>query len=373
MAIDKRIGMADLGAQYRQIKEQLDPVLSEIMNSGWFVMGKNVTSLESEIASESDANYGISCASGTDAIEIALAAAGIGAGDEVITSPFTFVATAESIVRLGAVPVFADINENTFLIEPNTVEPLITSKTKAIMPVDLYGQMTDRAGFQQLAEEYGLVHIVDGAQAIMCRQNGHGIAYGCDCATLSFFPTKNLGAFGDGGMMVTNHDDIADVAKRLRVHGTGATTYYYDIPGYCSRLDEIQAAVLRIKHPLMAAWTEDRRRHADIYNEMLKAVDVVTPMVAEGNYHSYHQYTITTPRRDELKSYLQQNGVDSAVYYPHPLHLQKAYSGMGLGIGSYPMAEKAANEVLSLPVHPQLTDEEIRTVATLINKFFLGD
>lgn len=370
MAIDKRIGMADLGAQYRQIKEQVDTVMAEIMNSGWFVMGKNVTGLEADLAHICDAKYGISCASGTDAIEIALAAAGVGAGDEVITSPFTFVATAESIVRLGAVPVFADINKETFLIEPATVEPLITSKTKAIMPVDLYGQMTDRIGFQKLANKYGLLHIIDGAQAIMCQQDGHGIALNCDVATLSFFPTKNLGAFGDGGMMVTNNDAIADVAKRLRVHGTGSTTYYYDIPGYCSRLDEIQAAVLRVKLPLMTSWTEARRRHADIYNDTLGAVDLVTPKVVEGNYHTYHQYTVTTPRREELKSYLQQNGVDSAVYYPHPLHLQKAYASMGLGEGSYPCSEQAANEVLSLPVHPQLTDDDIKTVATLIQRFF---
>ncbi len=369
MTIDKRIGMADLGAQYRQIKEQLDPVLAGIMNSGWFVMGKNVTGLETDIAKICDAKYGVSCASGTDAIEIALAAAGVSAGDEVITSPFTFVATAESIVRLGAVPVFADINPRTFLIEPATVEPLITSKTKAILPVDLYGQMTDRVGFQKLANSYGLLHIVDSAQAIMCSQNNKGLALNCDAATLSFFPTKNLGAFGDGGMVVTNSDAIGDIASRLRVHGTGSSTYYYDIPGYCSRLDEIQAAVLCVKLPLMSAWTEDRRRHAAIYNDMLSSTGISMPVVVDGNYHTYHQYTITTPRRDELKSYLQQNGVDSAVYYPHPLHLQKAYSSMGLGVGSFPMSEQTANEVLSLPVHPQLTDDNIRTVATLIQRF----
>lgn len=369
MTIDRRIGLADLGAQYRQIKAQIDPKLAEIMNSGWFVMGKNVTGIEADLAAISGATHGISCASGTDAIEIALAAAGVGPGDEVITSPFTFVATAESIVRLGAIPVFADINLKSFLIEPATVEPLITSKTKAVMPVDLYGQMADRVGFQKLADKYGILHIVDGAQAIMCQQDGLGIAVNCDAATLSFFPTKNLGAFGDGGMIVTNSDKLADVAKRLRVHGTGSTTYYYDIPGYCSRLDEIQAAVLRVKLPLMAGWTEDRRRHAGIYNDMLAKLDVVTPLVADGNYHSYHQYTITTPRREELKSYLQQNGVDSAVYYPHPLHLQKAYASMGLGEGRYPCSEQAANEVLSLPVHPQLSDDDIMTVATLIQRF----
>lgn len=363
-----RVGLADLVQQYHAIREEMDAAIREVLESGQFVLGPGVEQLEEEIAAFCGARFGVGVNSGTDALLLSLVAQGIGPGDEVITSPFTFVATVETIALAGATPVFADIDPRTFNLCPERAAAAITPRTRALMPVDLFGQMADRTAFCELAERHGLTLIWDAAQAIGATFDGRPLGAFPGAATLSFFPTKNLGACGDGGMVLTNDEALRDRLRQYRFHGSGGG-YYYARIGYCSRLDRIQAAILRVKLKRLPAWNEARRRHAERYRQRLADSPLTLPYCDPRAGHIYHQFTIRHPRRDALKTCLRESGVDTGVYYPLPLHLQEAYAYLGGKPGDHPAAERASQEVLSLPVHPELTESQIDYVADLIRRF----
>lgn len=370
-----KVPLADLRAQYHALKEEIDTAIRDVIESSHFIGGEKVARLEQDIASSCGAKHGIGVASGTDALTLSLVACGIGPGDEVITTPFTFGATSEAIALVGATPVYVDIDSCTFNLVEQCIEEKITPRTRAILPVDLYGQMCDRETLSALAKKHALCLVIDSAQAVGARQSGLPIALHADMTTLSFYPTKNLGAYGDGGMILTNDDDKAALLRSLRGHGTQGHKYHHVRVGYCSRLDAIQAVVLQAKLPHLEAWNASRRRNAELYHTLL--ADVSDP-TAEGiqlpghdpaNCHIYHQYTIRHPRRDALQAYLKANEVDSEIYYPIPTHLQPAYAYLGYKEGDFPAAERVAREVLSLPIHPELTEDQIVYVAELIRRF----
>ncbi len=360
--------MADLGSQYRRIRQEVEPLLIEVLESGRYVLGEHVSALEQEIAEICAVRHAIGVNSGTDALKLALRALGVGPGDEVITTPFTFVSTIEVIVQVGATPVFVDIDPDTFNLDPNLVESAITPRTRAIMPVDLYGQSAEMRTFREIANRYGLWLIEDAAQAVGAYHHNQPIGAYADVATLSFFPTKNIGGAGDGGMVLTHDEQIAYKIRSLRVHGMNGGYYYEDI-GYTSRLDEIQAVILRAKLRHLHEWTERRRYHATLYRTLLADTPLQLPVVLPYNYHVYHQFTIRHPQRDALREHLKSLGVESAVYYPLPLHLQPAYRFLGYREGDCPNAERAAQEVLSLPVHSELTEDQIALVAQGVSEF----
>ncbi len=360
--------MADLKAQHQEIEAEVHSAVLEVLKSGRYVLGEYVQQLENRIAQFSGARFGIGVASGTDAILLSLVACDIGPGDEVITTPFTFVATVEVMALRGARPAFVDIDPCTYNLDHRQVEKKLTSRTKAILPVDLYGQMAARKPLIQIAQQYNLRLIADSAQAIGAKQNGLGIGEYGDVATLSFYPTKNLGGCGDGGMILTHNEEIEQRTRLYRNHGSGGK-YSYSKIGYCSRLDEIQAAILLAKMKLIERWNEQRQKNANRYRQLLAGSRVELPYCAHENYHTYHQFTIRHSRRDELQEFLRQNGVSSAVYYPHPLHLEEAYRYLGYKPGDFPESERAAKEVLSLPIHPELTEEQIAYVTEMIFKF----
>lgn len=370
-----KVPLADLRAQYYELKEQIDAGIVRVIESCRFSGGECVTRLENEIAETCGARFGIGVASGTDALVLSLVACGIGAGDEVITTPFSFGATSEAIMLVGAKPVFVDIDVCTYNLDIDQIESQITPRTRALLPVDLYGQMADRASLMAISRKHGLKLVIDSAQSIGSRQFGNPIAMHGDTTTLSFYPTKNLGAYGDGGMILSNDPAIDEQLRSLRGHGTRSHKYFYEQIGYCSRLDAIQAAILQVKLPALHGWNEQRRKNAELYHTLLsdpaekKEMGIVLPGHDSGNYHIYHQYTIRHPRRDELQQYLKANDVESEIYYPHPLHLMPAYSQLGYNAGDFPQTERIAKEVLSLPIHPELTDEQIHYVADLIRRF----
>lgn len=370
-----KVPLADLRAQYYELKEQIDSAIVKVIESCRFSGGDVVSQLEDEIAATCGAKFGIGVASGTDALVLSLVACGIGDGDEVITTPFTFGATSEAIALVGARPVYVDIDPCTYNLDVSQIETRITPRTRAILPVDLYGQMVDRILLADIARRHNLHLIIDSAQAIGARQFGQPIAKHGDTTTLSFYPTKNLGAYGDGGMVLTNDADLADQLRSLRGHGTRQHKYYYERVGYCSRLDAIQAAILQVKLPALQDWNEGRRRNAAHYHELLADVAEIgdqgigLPGHERGNDHIYHQYTIRHPRRDALQQFLKAHDVDSEIYYPVPMHMHPAYAYLGFKEGDFPKSEKAAREVLSLPIHPELTEAQIRYVADLIREF----
>ncbi|MDO8683003.1 MAG: DegT/DnrJ/EryC1/StrS family aminotransferase, partial [Armatimonadota bacterium] len=352
------IEMANLRVQYAEIKDEVDSAVRGVIENGDFRPGESVIRLENDVAAMCGAKFGVAVHSGTDAILIALRAAGVRPGDEVVTTPFTFVATTEAIVLAGAVPVYADIDPDTFNIDPEDIERRITSKTTAILPVHLYGQCAEMDAIESIASRHGLKVIYDAAQAIGAAQNSRRIGETGNAATLSFFPTKNLGAYGDAGMILTNDEALCEKARLLRVHGMKPGSYYYEDVGYCSRLDELQAAVLLVKLKRLETWNEKRRQNAARYFEALSGTPIKAPTVREGRLHTFHQFTICHPRRDDLHDALWANGIGSAVYYPLSLHLQPAYRYLGYAEGDFPIAEKAAKEVLSIPVHPELTEDQ---------------
>jgi len=365
------VPLADLVSQYHAIRSEIDAAVHNVFESGQFILGSYVEDLERLVAEVSGAAYAVGVNSGTDALLLGLAALGIGPGDEVITTPFTFVATVEAICHLGARPVFADIIPRTFNLDPDDARRRITARTRAILPVDLFGQPADRAAYQQLAQEHGLQVLYDSAQAIGARYDGMPLGAFGDALTLSFFPTKNLGAYGDAGMVLTNREDVRDRVRMLRFHGSDGG-YEYDHVGYCSRLDALQAAILQVKLGHLEAWTETRRAHAAAYAECLRDTECVLPSSDPRVYHVYHQFTIRHPRRDALRAYLNERGIRTGVYYPSPLHLQKAYRHLGYVPGDFPEAERACREVASLPVHPEMTEEQqqyvCRTIVELHNR-----
>lgn len=362
------IPMVDLKTQYLAIKDEIDSAVLGVIQSSAFVLGPQGKALEQEIASYHGVRHAIGVASGTDALHLALIAAGVGKGDEVITTPFTFIATAEAVSYVGGVPVFVDIEPDTFNIDPAQVKKKITKKTKAILPVHLYGHPADMAIIMEIAKEHNLKVIEDCAQSFGAEYKGKKTGSFGDMGCFSFFPSKNLGCYGDGGMIITNDDSLAERLVALRNHGS-RIRYYHDEVGFNSRLDDIQAAILRVKLRRIDMYNENRRKNAERYSGHLKKAGVGTPIEREGCRHVFHQYTIRLKKRDRVKEALDKTGVTSSmIYYPVPLHLQKVYAELGLKQGSLPAAEEAAREVLSLPMYPELTEEQIRTIADAVIK-----
>lgn len=366
------VPLLDLRAQHAMIKDDVVQAMMRVVDDQLFILGEPVRRLEEEVANLSRTRFAIGCASGTDALLLALRALDVGRGDEVVTTPFTFFATAGTVHNVGATPVFCDIEPDTFNISPEAAKAARTSRTKAVVPVDLFGQM---APIEQIAEKLpGLPVIEDAAQSIgASRQIGGQRVMAGEAATIgtfSFFPSKNLGGYGDGGMVVTQDEALATRLRRLRVHG-GATQYFHDEVGYNSRLDALQAAVLAAKLPHLHHWSAGRRANAAYYTSALADVpEVRTPVIDPANESIFNQYTIRVPRRDELQAYLKSRGIGTAIYYPLPLHLQPCFAYLGYKAGSCPESEKAAVEVLSLPIYPELTSAQLDEVAGAIRAFF---
>ncbi|MBD3426361.1 MAG: aminotransferase class I/II-fold pyridoxal phosphate-dependent enzyme [Candidatus Omnitrophica bacterium] len=369
------IPLLDLKAQYQTIKDQIDQVLAKVVESQYFILSPEVAALESEVADYTGVSHSAGVASGTDAIILALKALDIGPGDTVITTPFTFFATAESISMVGAKPVFVDIEPDTYNIDPEKVRGLLENmdesekrSVKAIIPVHLYGQCADMTSLMDLAEKNRLKVVEDCAQAIGATHTGRKAGSFGDAGCFSFFPSKNLGGFGDGGMVVSSREDIIERVKKLRIHGS-REQYVHDEIGYNSRLDSLQAAILRIKLTKLDEWFSGRQRIAAKYDEAFSGLDITIPAVAEGNIHTYHQYTVRVDDRNGLKQYLKDKGIAARVYYPVPLHLQPCYKDLGYSIGSFPVSEKMAEHVLSLPVYPELTDEKVEYIISSVTDF----
>ncbi len=360
------IPILDSKRQYATIANEVEKAVCDVMRSGCYILGPNTKALEKELAEFFGVNYTVGLNSGTDALHLALRALDIGPGDEVITTAFTFVATTEAIGIVGAKPVFVDINPDTFNIDPDKIEAAITPRTKAIIPVHLYGQPCEMDKIMDIAKRHNLRVIEDCCQAIGAKYNGKMVGSFGDFGCLSFYPTKNLGGMGDGGLIMTNSESLRDRVVALRNHG-GAVRYYHDEIGVNSRLDEIQAAILRVKLPHVKDWNEQRRAHAAYYNKLFAdAKDVITPVEAPNTYCVYHQYTVKVPNRDVVHKMLQENGVGAMLYYPVPLHLQKVHAYLNVGKGSLPYTEKDTELVISLPMFPEITEEEQRTVASTL-------
>jgi len=368
------VPMLDLVAQYATIKDEVLPAMMGVVETQQFIMGPAIAQLETEIAQLSRAKHGVGCASGTDALLLPLKALNLQPGDEVITTPFTFFATAGTIHNAGGTPVFVDIEPDTWNIDPAAVERAITPRTRAIVPVHLYGQMAAMERLLQIAQPRRIPIIEDACQAIGARRtiDGEWRAAGeLGWVTgYSFFPSKNLGAWGDGGMMVTSDDPTAERLRKLRLHG-GAKQYHHDEVGTNSRLDTLQAAVLLAKLPHLAGWSAKRREHAAYYTKALAGLPAVKPpFVDPANEHIFHQYTIRAQRRDALQAHLKKEGIGHAVYYPVPLHQQPCFAHLGYKTGSLPRSEHAAREVLSLPIYPELTRAQLDRVVEAIRGFY---
>ena len=372
-AVPLQFDFLDLKAQFAEIRGEIMAALTRVMESQIFILGKEVQSFEEEFASAFDAKHAISCASGSDALVLALMAAGIGPGDEVITTPFTFVATAGSIARVGAKPVFVDVDPVTFNINPDGISAVASSRTRAIMPVHLFGLSSDLTQIIELAEQSGWIVIEDAAQAVGARYKGNYAGnfghFGC----FSFFPSKNLGGAGDGGMVTTQDPEFAERLRLLRVHGS-RKKYHHEILGTNSRLDALQAAVLRVKLRHLQEWTLARQARARRYRELfdhfgLSNVVALPPEPPPEYFHVYNQFSIRCPERDQLRENLRNHGIPTEVYYPLPLHLQPAFSYLGYKPGQFPQAELVSNQVLALPVSPELTEARQESVVEAIAKF----
>jgi dTDP-4-amino-4,6-dideoxygalactose transaminase len=360
----------DLVAQYRTIEKEVDAAVKRVFSHSHFVLGKELEQFEENLARYAGVKYALGVASGTDALFLSLFSLGIGDGDEVITTPFTFGATAEVVALLKAKPVFVDIDSETFNIDPEGVRRAITERTKAILPVHLYGLCADMDAIMDIAGKNRLKVIEDAAQAVGARIGKTKAGCFADITGLSFYPTKNLGAAGDGGAILTNDDALYERLRILRVHGI-KEKYHYQTIGFNNRLDAVQAAVLGVKLNHLDAWNERRRAIAARYSGALKEY-VRVPAEPDGFYSVYHQYTIRCERRDQLQEYLGKHGIGAAVHYPAALHLQPAFSYLRHKKGDFPEAEKAAEEVLSLPMYPELTDEQIASVIEHALSFFKG-
>lgn len=368
------VPMLDLKAQHAQIRDAVLQKLQQVVEEQAFILGQPVQDLEVRIAALSHAKHGIGVASGTDGLLLPLKALDLKPGDEVITSPFTFFATAGAIHNAGARPVFADIDPRTYNLDPAAVEAAITPRTRAILPVHLYGQMAALERLLPLARSRGVALIEDACQAIGARRKVDGewrTAGELGTATsFSFFPSKNLGGWGDGGMVVTSDDRMGERVRRLRTHG-GAKLYHHDEVGVNSRLDALQAAVLLAKLPYLQSWSETRRANAAWFCEALKSVAAVrTPVTDPLNEHIFHQYVIEAERRDALQAHLKAKGIGTAIYYPVPLHLQPCFAYLGYAAGQFPVAEAASHRVLALPVYPELTEAQQAYVAGAIREFY---
>ncbi len=361
------IPIIDSKRQYAAIQNEVEKEVLDVMRSGSYILGKHNKAFEEEMAKFIGVNHSVALNSGTDALHLALRALDIGPGDEVITVAFTFVATTEAIGIVGATPVFVDINPDTFNMDANLIEEKITPKTKAILPVHLYGQPAEMDKIMAIAKKHNLYVIEDCCQAIGAEFKGQKVGSFGDIGCFSFYPTKNLGTMGDGGLAVTNSEVLKNRMVALRNHG-GAIRYYHDEIGVNSRLDEIQAAILRVKLNYIGDWNKKRREHAALYNKLFEGCnDIETPKEIEDIYAVYHQYTVKVPNRDEVHKLLQEAGIGAMIYYPVPLHLQKVHAHLNLKEGLLPHTEKDTTMVLSLPMFAEITEEEQKTVAkTLI-------
>ena len=393
-----QIPLINLKKQYESIKDEVDKAVSEVLSSAQYIMGTNVKEFEKEFSEYLGVKHAISVGNGTDALIIALKALGIGEGDEVITTPWTFFATAESISFVGATPVFVDVRLDTFNIDPSKIEEKITPKTKAIMVVHIFGQPCDIDEINRIAKRHNLYVIEDAAQAVGSEYKGQKIGTLSDIATFSFFPTKNLGCAGDGGMIVTNDDNLATICRALRAHGSGENgqkayniihnideninqednadntvynplKYYNYLIGQNSRLDEIQAAILRVKLKYIDEWNNKRRKNANFYNENLEDTNLVTPFEDKDVKHIYHLYILQSEKREEIVEFLNKKGIATGIYYPVPLHLQKAYKDLGYNEGDLPNAEYLSHRTFAIPMFAELTDEEKEYIVNTIKEF----
>jgi len=376
-----KIKFLDLTFQYKSIKKEIDAAIKRVLESGHFIGGEEVENFEKEIAKFCGVKYAISVNSGTDALFLSLKALGIGPGDEVITTPFTFIATAGVIANCGANSVFIDIEPKTFNIDPRKIEEYLKSniqypksktKIKAILPVHLFGQMADMSEIMRIAKKYKLFVIEDAAQAIGAEYKGKKAGAIGDLGCLSFFPSKNLGAYGDGGMVVTNNKKLSEKIRMMRNHGSSPKEKYLNLVlGTNSRLDSLQAAILRIKLKYLPKWSRERANKAFYYNNGLKEVgDIITPIIDSNKTHIFHQYTLRTKYRDQLRKYLKEKGIPTMIYYPLPLHLQPALKYLGYKLGDFPEAEKAAKEVLSLPIYPEIFQKDQDYIIQKIKEFY---
>ena len=354
--------------QYEKIGPEVEKAVLEVLRSGSYILGKNNQALQEELAKYIGVKHTVTLNSGTDALHLALRALDIGKGDEVITVAFTFVATTESVEIVGATPVFVDIDKDTFNMNAKLIEEKITPKTKAIMPVHLYGQPCDMDVIMDVAKRYNLHVIEDCCQAIGAEYKGKKVGTFGDTGCYSFYPTKNLGAMGDGGLVTTNSDYLRDRIVALRNHG-GAVRYHHDEIGVNSRLDEVQAAILRVKLPYIDEWNKKRREHAAFYNKLFAQYpDIETPKELDNTYCVYHQYTIKVPNRDEVHKLLQEAGIGAMIYYPIPLHMQKVHAHLHIPENSLPVTVENTKHVMSLPMFPEITEEEQRTVVEEVVK-----
>ncbi len=361
------IPLVDLVTQYEGLREEVLAALDETLSGMQLNLGPNVQALEEEWSEYCGVAHSVGVANGTDALYLLLRALGIGPGDEVITVSFTFIATIEAIIHVGATPVLVDIQPDTFCIEPAKVLGKVTPRTKAILPVHLYGHPADMDALNAIAKEHDLLVVEDAAQAHGASYKGHRVGALADGGTFSFYPSKNLAAYGEGGMITTDDEALADELRALRVHGSGER-FVHRVVGYNSRLHEVQAAVLRIKLRRLEGWNEQRRQHAARYNELLSDLDVTLPTEQAWAHHVYHLYTIRTPRRDEIAAALEAAGIGYALHYCKPSHLQEALAEYHFDPAELPETERAASEIISLPMYPELTDEQIEQVCDVVHQ-----
>ncbi len=364
-----QIPILDLKAQYANIKDEVIRAISEVCDNQVFALGPAVAEFEENVAAYCNSKYAIGVSSGTDALLVSLMALEIKPGDEVITTPFTFFATAGSIVRLGAKPVFVDVDLDSFNIDPSAIEQKINDKTRAIIPVHLFGQVAQMKAITEIAGRYNLAVIEDAAQAIGASQDGIMAGNFGDCGCFSFYPTKNLGGFGDGGLVTTNREELAQKIRALRDHGQNPR-YFYKVIGGNFRLDGIQGAVLNVKLKYLDEWNEKRRQNAALYDSLLGDSPVKIPKINANNVSIYHQYTIKASERDKLQQFLAENNIGSAIFYPKPLHLQDCFSNLGYRPGDLPIAEQLCKEVLSLPIYSELETEQIEYVAKTVLQYY---
>ncbi|HUA86861.1 MAG TPA: DegT/DnrJ/EryC1/StrS family aminotransferase [Bryobacteraceae bacterium] len=370
-AIERKVPLLDLRALHAPVREEILAEMTRVVDSQAFILGEDVKALEKSIAEYCRVSHAVGCASGSDALLLALLAAGVKPGDCVATTPFTFFATAGAIVHAGATPVFVDIQPDTFNIDPNQIEAALRTnrRIKAVIPVHLFGGCADMDPIVSLARERGCAVIEDAAQSIGAEYKGQRALFG-DAGCISFFPSKNLGAFGDGGMVVANEGALAGKLAALRVHGA-LRKYFYDYVGINSRLDTLQAAILRVKLKFLDAETAGRQKNSELYRSLLHDLPITLPRPADyQTRHVYNQFVIRAPRRDELKSHLQENGIGSEIYYPLSLHQQVCFKDLGYGEGDFPESEKAAREVLALPIHSALSNADIEYVSRKIAAFY---
>lgn len=367
------VPLLDLKAQFQPIRKEVMAAIEAVCDEQAFILGSRVVDLEKGLQEYVGTAHAVGVASGTDAILLALMAYGVGPGDEVITVPYTFFATAGSISRLGAKPVFVDIRPDSFNMDPRLIDAAVTNKTKAIMPVHLFGQCAEMEAILQSASTHGLPVIEDAAQAIGSERRGRKAGSMGHAGCFSFFPSKNLGGFGDGGMVTTNDPSVEERVRLLRVHGSSGK-YLHDMVGMNSRLDALQAAILKIKLNYLENWIKGRQRNAARYESLCKDANlldrIALPVVSADTRHAYNQYVIRAPQRDQLRAYLKEKSIGTEIYYPTPLHMQPCYKDLGYGVGSFPQAEQAAQETLALPIYAELTADQQTYVVETIKKFY---